>query len=161
MFVNEALGDLEIDCEECDTAIEFFKVTGVAAAVANAIQNGTNLKAAAEYISLLYREVREQYEEEGRFQEFEKLYFWMKDLNNFMEKKDEEETISFGGIVSGFTDKKKVIQFLSKKNSEESKDSNLPSGVLFKVQSAKGYNTGKLSDGKTDEVLFEVNTASR
>ena len=75
-----------------------------------------------------------------------------------MEKKDEEETISFGGIVSGFTDKKKVIQLLSK-NSEESKSSNLPSGVLFKVQNAKGYNIGKLSDGKTDEVLFEVNSA--
>ena len=62
--------------------------------------------------------------------------------------------------MSGFTDKKKVIQFLSKNDSEESKSSsNLPSGVLFKVQKAKGYNIGKLSDGKTDEVLFEVNSA--
>ena len=30
--------------------------------------------------------------------------------------------------------------------------------MLFKVQNAKGYNIGKLSDGKTDEVLFEVNS---
>ena len=62
--------------------------------------------------------------------------------------------------MSGFTDKKKVIQFLSK-NSEEDKgneNSSLPSGVLFKVQKAKGYNIGKLSDGKTDEVLFELNS---
>ena len=33
---------------------------GVAAAVANTIQCGTNLKAAAEYISLLFRKVRDQ-----------------------------------------------------------------------------------------------------
>ena len=31
--------------------------------------------------------------------------------------------------------------------------------MLFKVQNAKGYNIGKLSDGKTDEVLFEENSA--
>ena len=92
---------------------------GVAPAVANAVQSGTDLKAATEYISLLYREVREQ--EDGRFQEFEKVYFGMKDINNFLEKKD-EETISFGGIMSGFTDKKKVIQFLSK-DDEEDKES--------------------------------------
>ena len=42
-------GDLEIGCEECDTAIESFKVNGVAAVIANSIQNETNLKAAAEY----------------------------------------------------------------------------------------------------------------
>ena len=66
--------------------------------------------------------------------------------------------IGFGGIVSGFTDKKKVIQFLLKDNNEEGKESSLPSGVLFKVQNAKGYNLGKLSDGKIDEVLFEVNS---
>ena len=53
--------------------------------------------------------------------------------------------------MSGFTDKKKIIQLLSKKNSEESKDSNLPSGVLFKVQNSKGHNIGKLSDGKADK----------
>ena len=69
------------------------------------------------------------------FQEYEKLYFGMKDINNFMDRKN-EETISFGGIVSGFTDKKKVIQFLSK--DDEDKDSSLPSGVMFKVQNAKG-----------------------
>ena len=50
--------------------------------------------------------------------------------------------------MSGFTDKKKIIQFLSK-NNEECRDRNdLPSGMLFKVQEAKGYNIGKLSDGK-------------
>ena len=27
------------------------------------------------------------------------------------------------------------------------------------MQKAKGYSIGKLSDGKTDEVLFEVNSA--
>ena len=73
-------------------------------------------------------------------------------------KKKDDEAISFGGIVSGFTNKKKVIQFLSK-SEEEGKGSDLPSGVLFKVQNAKGYNIGKLSDGKTCEVLFEVNSA--
>ena len=31
--------------------------------------------------------------------------------------------------------------------------------MLFKVQKAKGHNIGKLSDGKADEILFEVNTA--
>ena len=30
---------------------------------------------------------------------------------------------------------------------------------MFKVQNAKGYNIGKLSDKKTDEVLFDVNSA--
>ena len=33
----------------------------------------------------------------------------MKDISSFMEKKG--ETISFGGIVTGFTGKKKVIWF--------------------------------------------------
>ena len=57
--------------------------------------------------------------------------------------------------MSGFTDKKKVIQLLSKDDNDEG---SLPSGVMFKVQNAKGYNIGKLSDGKTNEVLFEVNS---
>ena len=57
---------------------------------------------------MLYREVREQ-QKEGGLQEFEKLYFGMKDISSFMEKKG--ETISFGGIVTGFTGKKKVIWF--------------------------------------------------
>ena len=100
---------------------------------------------------MLYREVREQ---EGGFQKFERLYFGMKDIGNFWDKK--KETVSFGGIVSGFTDKRKVIQFLSMNSEDDGKDICLPSGVLFKVQNAKGYNIGKLSDGKTCEVLFEV-----
>lgn len=84
----------------------------------------------------------------------------MKDIDKFMENKD-EDTISFGGLVTGFTDKKKVIQFLSKNNKEEGDKDSLPRGVLFKVQKAKGYNIGKLSDWKTDEVLFEVNSVLR
>ena len=60
--------------------------------------------------------------------------------------------------MSGFTDKKKVIQLFQKRN-EECRDSNdLPSGMLFKVQDAKGYNIGKLSDGKTDNILFDVSS---
>ena len=47
---------------------------------------------------------------------------------------------------------------LSKDDEAKNKNSSLTSGVLFKVQNAKGYNIGKLSDGKTDEVLFEVNS---
>ena len=50
--------------------------------------------------------------------------------------------------MSGFTDKKKVVQFFQKRNEECRDRNNLPSGVLFKVQNAKGYNIGKLSDGK-------------
>ena len=61
--ICEVLSEMGVECQ-ADGA-ESFKVTGVASAVANAIQNGTNIKAATEYISLLYREVREQQEEGG------------------------------------------------------------------------------------------------
>ena len=63
--------------------------------------------------------------------------------------------------MTGFTDKKKVIQFLSKNDEEEGDRDSMPRGVLLKVCGAKGYNIGKLSDGKTDEVLFEVNSVFR
>lgn len=68
---GEALCELGVECE-AETTVEPFKAVGVAPAVAGAIQSGTDIKAAAEYISLLLREVREQEE----FQEYEKLYFW-------------------------------------------------------------------------------------
>ena len=52
--ICEVFSEMGVDCQADGT--ESFKVTGVASAVASAIQSGTNLKAAAEYISLLYRE---------------------------------------------------------------------------------------------------------
>ena len=65
------------------------------------VQSSTNLKAAAEYIILLFSEVREQ--QEGGFQEFEKLYFEMKDANCFIEKKDEEKMCQLSQIKEGYS----------------------------------------------------------
>ena len=138
---GEALCELGVECE-AENTVGSFKTIGVASGAAGAIQSGTDIKAAAEYISMLFREVREQEE----FQEYEKLYFGMKDIGKFMDNRD-EDTIGFGGLVSGFTSKRKVIQFLSRNKEDEGEKDSLPRGVLFKVQKAKGYNIGKLSDG--------------
>ena len=129
--------------------MESFRTSSVSAAVANAFYNRVNLIPAAEYLALLYTTVRDQEE----FEEFEELYFGMKDIGNFMDRMD-EEAICFGGIVSGFTSKGVAIQSLF---SEDKKDSAL-CGVLFRVKNVKGYRIGKVGD-ETDEVLLEVGSA--
>ena len=144
---EELLTDLEADCEEesIDGVIESFRTTTGSSVVASAIRNGTNLVSAAGYLSVLYTSAREE-----EYEVFEELYFGMKDIDNFMDKMD-EETITFSGAVSGFTTKKKAIQFLFSKD----KENNMPSGVLFKVSKGMGYRIGML-DKDTDEVLFEL-----
>lgn len=77
-------------------------------------------------------------EKSEEYEEFEELYFGMKDVDDFMEKVG-EETISFGGIVSGFTSKKTAVQSLFSKD----KEGRVLGGVLFRVQNAKGYRKGR------------------
>ena len=43
---------------EAETVIESFKTVGVAPVIVGAVQSGTDIESAAEYISLLFREVR-------------------------------------------------------------------------------------------------------
>ena len=126
--------------------VESFRTSSVSAAVADAFYNRVNLAPAAEYLALLYTTVRDQEE----FEEFEELYFGMKDIANFMDKMD-EGTICFGGIVSGFTSKGVAIQSLFSKDKKD----NVLCGVLFRVRNAKGYRIGKVGK-ETEEVLLEV-----
>ena len=129
--------------------VESFRTSSVSAAVADAFYNRVNLAPAAEYLALLYTTVREQEE----FEEFEELYFGMKDIENFTDNMD-EEAICFGGAVSGFTNKGVAIQSLFTKD----KNGSALCGVLFRVQNAMGYRIGKVGD-ETDEVLLEVGSA--
>ena len=145
--IDEIIDHLDIGFDDnAYNGLESFKNTGVAAAIANAIQTSTGIAFAAEYLSILYADVRDQEE----YQKFDKLYFGMKDLDDFLEKK--EENISFGCIVSAFTDKKEVIRLLS-----EGEEDSLPRGVLFKVQRGMGYVVGELKD-EIEEVLFEIDS---
>ena len=149
---EEILTNLDIDCgvsQESIEAVKSFQTTNVSSVVANSISSGKNIIPATEYLVLLYTTVRE----EEKFEEFEELYFGMKDIDDFMEKKD-GESISFGGIVSGFTRKRKAVQSLFS-NGEGNRTL---SGVLFRVQDAKGYRIGEV-DEETDEVLFELGSA--
>ena len=91
--------------------------------------------------------------DQEEFEEFEELYFGVKDIGNFTDNMD-EETICFGGIVSGFTSKGVAIQSLFSKD----KKSNALCGVLFRVQNVKGYSIEKVGD-ETDEVLLEMGSA--
>ena len=77
-------------------------------------------------------------EKSEEYEEFEELYFGMKGIDDFMDKMD-EEAISFGGIVSGFTRKKTAVQSLFSKD----KEGRVLGGVLFRVQNAKGYRKGR------------------
>ena len=149
--VEEILADLDVDCEEGGSAgvVDSFRTTTVSAAIVEAIKNEDNLVAAAEFLALLYSTVREQ----EKYEEFEELYFGMKNIDNFMDKMD-EETISFGGVVSGFTSKGRAIQSLF----SDDEESSVLSGVLFRVHKGKGYRIGEV-DEETDEVLFEIESA--
>ena len=146
--LDEVLADLlEADCDEVNNSpVESFRTTTASAAVAGAIKSEAKMALAAEFLTLLYAAVREQEE----YEEFEELYFGMKDINDFMGRGG-DETICFGGIVSGFTNKKRAIQSLFSGD----KKNNALSGVLFKVRNAKGYRIGELDD-ETDEILFEL-----
>ena len=145
--LEEILADLEVDYDEgAIGVVESFQITPASASVAGSIQTGTRLIATTEFLVLLYTAVREQ----EVYEEFEELYFGMKDIENFMDKKD-CETISFGGVISGFTNKRRAIQSLFSRE----KNNSALNGVLFKVQNAKGYRIGKAGD-EVDEVLFEL-----
>ena len=146
----EVFDDLEFsydDDNNYNETTESFKIIGVVPMIMNTIQSGRNLSSVAEYLSLLYTETRDQ----EKFQEFDELYFGMKNVEEFWTEKREQ--IIFGGIVTAFTDKRKVIQLLSK-----DEEDGMPRGVLFRVEKGRGYMTGPLNDG-TDEILFELNSS--
>ena len=147
--VEEVLTGLEVDCKGrgCDDIVESFRTTGASASVAVAIKSGANLIAAAEFLALLYSTVRG----EDAFEAFEELYFGMKEIGDFVDKKGDGESICFGGIVSGFTSKRRAIQSLFRKG----KEGKVLSGVLFRVLNGKGYRIGKV-DEETEEVLLEA-----
>ena len=145
----EIFDELDFDYDDDNShneATESFKIIGVVPLIMSSIQSGTSLASVTEYLNLLYTETRKQ----EKFQMFEELYFGMKNVEEFWSEK--RERITFGGIVSAFTDKRRVIQLLSK-----DEDDGLPRGVLFRVENVRGYKTAPLSDG-TDEVLFELNS---
>ena len=150
--VGEILADLEVECDEGERSgdvVESFRTSSVSAAVASAFYNRINIVPAAEYLTLLYTTVRDQ----EKYKKFEELYFGMKDIDNFVDRMD-EETICFGGIVSGFTSKGIANQSLFSKD----KNGSTLCGVLFRVQNAMGYRIEKAGD-ETDEVLLEVGSA--
>ena len=65
--------------------LELFKITGVVPLVSDSIQRKVNLGRIAEYLSLLYAASREK----GTFQVHERLYFGMKDMSEFSQKRGE------------------------------------------------------------------------
>ena len=146
--LGRALEDLNVNYEDTDDidAIESFRATDASSIVAEAIRDDADLAAAAGYLALLYAAVTEHEE----CQEFGEVYFGMKDIDNFVDSM-EDGSVSFGGIVSCFTKKRKAIQFLLPKDG----GSGMPEGVLFKVRNAKGYRIGAV-DKSTDEVLLEM-----
>ena len=114
--MREILADLGVEFIESkgsSDVVELFRTSSASAAVASSVNNGKSLVLSAEYMALLYSTVREQ----DVFEEFEELYFGMKDINNLMDRM-EEEAICFGGIVSGFTSKGVAVRSLFTKGQE-------------------------------------------
>ena len=147
--VGEILADLEVECGESKGSGDVVPDKRSICCCCECLLQQVNLAPAAEYLALLYTTVRDQEE----FEEFEELYFGMKDIDNFMDRM-EEEAICFGGIVSGFTSKGIANQSLFTKD----KNGSALCGVLFRVQNAMGYRIGKVGD-ETDEVLLEMGSA--